>query len=101
MLRPLSFVSAAALALGAAVLLSGCGRVATEEDCRLIYDKNVEVEMRSLEKADQATIEKKKTELKSAFDADLKQCVGKRISDSVMACIKSAQTSEEMAKCGR
>ncbi len=101
MLRPPSFVSTAALALGVVVLLSGCGRIATEEDCRLIYDKNVEVEMRTLEKADQATIDKKKNDLKSMFEADLKQCVGKRISDSVMACIKSAQTSEEMAKCGR
>ncbi len=101
MTRLFPFAHAAACAVVAAAFLSGCGRVATEEDCRMIYDKNVEVEMKSLEKADQATIEKKKADLKSAFDADLKQCVGKRISDSVMSCIKSAQTSEEMAKCGR
>jgi hypothetical protein len=78
-----------------------CGRAATEEDCRVIFEKNVEVEMRSLEKADDATIEKKKKELSQTFEGDLKQCVGKRITGTVLSCIKAARTSDEMSQCGR
>jgi hypothetical protein len=89
------------LAGSSTLWLVGCGRAATEDDCKLIYEKNVEVEMRTLEKADEATIASKKKELQQAFDADIKQCVGKRITDAVMTCIKDAKTSEDMAKCGR
>lgn len=87
--------------LVAPLLLAACGRVATTEDCKMIYDKNVEVEMRSLEKADDATIERKKGELRAAFDAELKQCVGKRVTESVLACIRAAKTPDEMSGCGR
>jgi hypothetical protein len=80
--------------------LCACGRQATAEDCKVIYEKNVEVEMRSLEKADEPTIERKKADLKTAFDGELKSCVGKRITDSVMACIRAAKTSDEMTRCG-
>jgi hypothetical protein len=77
-----------------------CGRSATTEDCKMIYEKNIEVEMRSLAKADDATIERKKAELRTAFDADLKQCVGKRVTESVLACVRGATTPEQMASCG-
>jgi hypothetical protein len=86
---------------GAVASAVACGRAATEEDCRVIFEKNVEVEMRSLEKADEATIEKKKKDLLQSFEGDLRQCVGKRITSSVLNCIKSARTSAEMSQCGR
>jgi hypothetical protein len=66
----------------------------------MIYEKNVEVEMRSLEKADDATIERKKADLRTSFDADLKQCVGKRVTESVLSCIRGAKTSDDMTRCG-
>jgi hypothetical protein len=77
-----------------------CGRTATPEDCKMIYEKNIEVEMRSLAKADDATIERKKVELRSSFDADLKQCVGKRVTERVLACVRAATTPEQMTSCG-
>jgi hypothetical protein len=88
------------LAATSSTALTACGRQATAEDCRVIYEKNVEVEMRTLEKADAPTIERKKTDLKAAFEGELSLCVGKRITDSVMACIRNAQTSDEMTRCG-
>lgn len=67
----------------------------------MIFDRSVEVEMRALDKADGETMTKKKAELGKTFEADLKICVGKRITDATLACIRSAKTSEELGKCGK
>lgn len=67
----------------------------------MIFDRSVEVEMRALDKSDGDTLAKKKAELGKTFEADLKQCVGKRITDSTLACIRAAKTSEELGKCGK
>ena len=96
-------LSKSVLPLLACVLLAavGCGRPATEEDCRMIFDRSVEVEMRALDRSDTETLTKKKAELGKTFEADLKICVGKRITDSTLACIRGAKTSEELGKCGK
>lgn len=67
----------------------------------MIFDRSVEVEMRALDRADSDTLAKKKAELSKQFEADLKVCVGKRITESTLSCIRAAKTSEELGKCGK
>lgn len=67
----------------------------------MIFDRSVEVEMRALDKSDGETLTKKKAELGKTFEADLKLCVGKRITDGTLACIRAAKTPEELGKCGK
>ncbi|HEX7600542.1 MAG TPA: hypothetical protein VF316_03010 [Polyangiaceae bacterium] len=90
------------LALVAVALLVACGRKATEADCQIIVDQTVAVKLKEKNVTDPAAVTKMQEELRSEVKGDVMDgCVGKRISDSALACIKSAQTQEEIVKCLR
>ena len=91
-------VSALVLAVFAGGML-GCGHPATEEECKALFDKSVEVEMRELAKADDVIIAKKKEELRKSFGDDLKACIGKRVTDNSMNCVRKATTAAELMDC--
>ena len=93
-------VRSAVLAL---FLLTGCGHKATEADCQVLVDRNVEVEMKKLNITDPAAIAKRKDEERSdpKTKADLQGCIGKRITDAMMTCVKKAQTGDEIDQCIR
>lgn len=90
-----------AVAVALASALMACGRKATEDDCRTIIDKNVEIQMKSMNIADPDAIENKKKEMRKEFEGELKGCVGKRVTDSMMECVKKAQKADEIDKCMR
>jgi hypothetical protein len=87
-----------ALALGLLALgTSGCGRPATEGECRVILRRAAELQ---LEEQLDATKEVMQAEL-DAIEASMKEammqkCVGKRITDGALACVKRAKSSEEL-----
>jgi hypothetical protein len=91
-----------AFALGVA-FLAACGHKATAADCQIIVDRNVEVEMMKLHITDPTAIAKKKEEEKNdpKTKADLDGCIGKRITDGMMNCVKNAQTGDEIDQCIR
>lgn len=80
---------------------TACGRLATEADCQLIVDRNVEVQMKAMKLEDKALIAKKQDELRSSMKDELKDCVGRRVTDGMMRCVKEAQTAEEITRCIR
>ncbi len=83
------------------VVLAGCGRKATREDCELIVDRNVEVGLRAQGTVDPATIQKRKDEMRSEMKDRIDQCVSKRVTDHEMACVKAAETPDQIDKCLR
>lgn len=85
------------LVVGAAA----CGRKATAADCQRIADRVVEVEMRAIRASDPAAVDKKKDELRPQLAEELKDCVGRRITDGLMKCVGEATTPEEMQECLR
>ena len=87
--------------LVAVPLLSGCGRKATREDCVLLVDRNVEVKLQSEGTNDPAVIQKRKEEMRTSEQPKIDECVGKRVRDNMMTCVKSAQTADEIDKCLR
>jgi hypothetical protein len=92
------------LLVGLAVLAlvgAGCGRKATRADCELVVDKNVEVKLKSDGMTDQALIQKRKDELRTSLKDDIDKCVGKRVTDGMLACVRSAETPEQIDKCLR
>lgn len=88
---------------GACVLLclAGCGRKATRADCELVVDKNVEVKLKADGVTDPATVQKRKDELRASLKDDIDKCVGKRVTDSMLACVQGAETAEQIDKCLR
>jgi hypothetical protein len=81
--------------------LAGCGRKATRADCELVVDRNIEVKLRADGVTDPDVIQKRKDELRGSLTDDIDRCVGKRVTDSMMACVRTAETAEQIDKCLR
>ena len=94
-MRTASFLALLALAL------LGCGRKATREDCDLIVDKNVEVKLKADGTTDPVLVDKRKLELRESLKDDIDRCVGKRVTNSMLACVKKADTADQIDKCLR
>ena len=87
------------------VLLSflgvGCGHEATESDCQLIADRIVELELRAQNVTDAAEIQRRRNDTlglgsETNRKALLEGCVGRRVSDGALACVRSATTATEI-----
>lgn len=96
--RSFLFVATVALVV---LALSGCGRKATAADCQLILDRSVELQMKEMEKSDPEAIAKRQALLRTELEGEMKDCVGRRITDQMMACVRGATTSAELEKCVR
>lgn len=81
--------------------LLGCGRKATHEDCELVVDRNVELQLKALGVTDPAIIAKRREEMNASMKDDIDKCVGKRVTDGMMACVKTAETADKIDKCLR
>jgi len=75
--------------------------LATEADCELIIDRNVEVQMKAMNVGEPASIAKRQAELKAQMKSELKDCVGRRVSNGMMDCLKTATTPEAIDSCMR
>lgn len=80
---------------------AACGRKATLADCEMVVDRNIEVKLRADGVTDSETIEKRKGELRGSLKEDIDKCVGKRVTDAMMACVRTAETAEQIDKCLR
>jgi hypothetical protein len=81
--------------------LLGCGRKATRADCELFVDHNVEVQLRRQGTLDPALIEQEKAKTRNDFKAKIDECIGKRVTDGMVACVKAAETTDQIDKCLR
>ncbi len=79
----------------------GCGHRASQNDCEFILNRNVEVQMKAMHITDPVAIDKRKQEIQSSLKAELVGCVGKRITDAMMACVARAQSAEDIDDCMR
>ena len=79
----------------------GCGHKANDADCQFILDRNVEVQMKAMHITDPVAIDKRKQEIQSELKSQLQGCIGKRITDGMLACVARAQTAEAIDECMR
>jgi hypothetical protein len=94
----LSLLSLVALMVGA---VTGCGRKATRADCEAVVDKNVELQLKALGVTDPAIVTKRRDEMRASLSDDIDKCIGKRVTDSMMSCVQSAETADKIDKCLR
>lgn len=80
------------------IALTGCGRPATEDECLEILRRTAELEMEG-RLGDKALIEAEVQSIEENMRSQMmKKCVGKRITEKALACVRSAKTSEELAE---
>jgi|GEM_PF-918105 len=85
----------------AAAFGAGCGRPATRADCEIVVDKNVDLKLEKEGVTDPAVVAKRREEIRAALREDIDRCVGKRVTDAMMSCVKSARSIEAFDKCLR
>jgi hypothetical protein len=85
--------------LSVCLLLSGCGRPATLKECEEIANRvaTLEYEASSKSKAPPQP-EQVRTISARVHDAMMKGCVGKRITQRAMQCVRAAKTAEAIQK---
>jgi hypothetical protein len=79
--------------------LCSCRR-ATQEDCQVIIDKSVELQMKESNKDDPGLVAKEKERLaKEMEEAMGKNCVGRIMSKSAIDCVRGAQSTKQLEQC--
>lgn len=92
--------AAAVCLVSAATALAACGHPATVDECNTIIAKSAELELRAQNVTDPAVIAQRTEAVKAARGEELlKKCVGKRITDSALACVSRAATPKEVDRC--
>jgi hypothetical protein len=77
--------------------LVGCGHPATETECNEIIERVARLELEKQRPGDEKFVQEEiDTAKESLRQSSLKQCVGKRITDKAMRCVRQAKTSKEI-----
>jgi len=83
-----------------AALLGGCGHPATRAECDEIFDKSAELELRSQNVTDPAEITKRTAAVRAARGEELiAKCVGRRITQKALECVRKAGSAEQVDRC--
>lgn len=89
-------------ALGALAL--GCGHPATAQECEEIADRVTELELASSPAGRDPDTAKEQLERTRSWvkESQLKSCVGRRITDRAMQCVRGAKKAQEITdRCFR
>lgn len=90
----------AALAAVLPLLSLGCGHPATRDDCEAIFRRSAEIELRAQNVTDPKSIEERTAAVRAARGQELvDRCVGRRITDQALQCVRGAQTPREVDRC--
>lgn len=86
--------------VASALAVVACGRPATEAECDQILERTARLELQErLGAADAKLVEAEVQSTKQAMrESMLNKCVGKRITDGALECVRQAKTSKELAE---
>ncbi|MBK7584582.1 MAG: hypothetical protein IPI67_30895 [Myxococcales bacterium] len=83
----------------ACVLVTGCGHPASEAECEEIVERVARLELEKKNGADKVSVEEEVVATKkSVRDSMLKECVGRRLTERAMACVRSAKSSKQVVE---
>jgi hypothetical protein len=84
------------------VFLLACGRHATHDDCQLIVDRSVELQMRGASENDAQAIARREAEVRAELDDEINRCENeRRVTDTMMSCVRSAASAAQLEGCLR
>jgi hypothetical protein len=96
-------ISLFCLAFFVAMGATACGHPATADECRVIVDRIVELELRAQKVSDPAEIDRRRRTSLGMTDGAtppnlLQDCIGRHLTDRAMECVRSAQTAGEISE---
>ena len=81
-------------------VLVGCGRPATKADCDEILDKSAMFELKAQNVTDPAEVKKRTEAFRAARGEQiLAKCVGRRVTEKAMTCVRNATTADQVDRC--
>jgi hypothetical protein len=84
------------LFLGMLLALGGCGHRATVQECEEIVERVARLELESA-KVGPAMLASELKIAKESFRKDMgRRCVGRRVTEEAMSCVRSAKSSQEI-----
>ena len=97
---PRTSPSAVAAAVGLALLLTACGHPATRDECQEIFERSAAIELRTQKVTEPELVRQRTDEARAAQGEDLlRQCLGRRVTDRAMRCVRRANSAEELEAC--
>lgn len=87
------------LLLLTAALASGCGHPASVEECEEIVSRIATLELEARQVAAEDRDEEIQRLKESVRESTMKDCVGNRITDGAMQCVREANSSKEVIHC--
>ena len=88
------------LAALAVALATGCGHHASEAECDEIVERIATLEFARQPGAARQSADDRRSEIdatkKSLRDTTLKGCIGRRVTDRAMRCVRQARSSQEI-----
>ncbi len=83
-----------------ALVVAGCGHPASKDECDEIFRRSAEIALKSQKVTDPVEIEKHVAEAREAKGKTMvDECIGKRITDKALLCVKGAETSADLDRC--
>ena len=84
----------------ALALFVGCGHPASKEECLEIFDRSAAIELELQNVQDPAIVQERIERARADRGEELlRQCVGRRITDRAMRCVREAKSSKELDQC--
>ncbi len=88
-----------ALAVALGVCAAACGHPATPQECEEIIERIARLELEKRYPNDPDGVARQIDEMKAQLrETTGKDCVGKRITESAMRCVRDAKTSQEIVE---
>jgi hypothetical protein len=80
--------------------LAGCGHPATREECDEVFNRSAELELQTQHITDPKRVAAMISDLREKRGEQILQhCVGKRITQSAMECVRRSMTPLEIERC--
>lgn len=77
----------------------GCGHPATKAECDEIFRISASIKLREQEITDPAEVAKRTDDARAVRSSLVDKCIGRRITDGAMQCIRGAQTAAAFDAC--
>lgn len=81
-----------------AVAAFGCGRRATREECEMVVERNIDLQLAAQGESGEAAVAKR-AKLRAELEPSITACEGMRVRDSLMSCMRTADTPEKIKQC--
>jgi len=83
-----------------AVTLGACGHPASRQECEEIFRRSAQIELQAQRVTDPGEVARRTAAAREAVgDELLAGCLGRRITDAAMACVRQAKSADALDAC--